>query len=67
VLSDFVNKLRRATDNLLQQLQKLFEPFLAVLRTWDPMPFMTLLWVKVQIRDEHPGSYFREFGNNFLG
>jgi hypothetical protein len=23
--------------------------------------------IKIRIRDEHPGSYFRELGNNFFG
>ncbi len=45
-------------------------------RIRDPVPIWLLDpgWAKksrsgsgIQIRDEHPGSYFRELGNNFLG
>jgi hypothetical protein len=45
----------------------------AVLRIRDPLPFFGPLdpgWVKkikIRISDEHPGSYFRELRNNFLG
>jgi hypothetical protein len=47
-----------------------------VLRIWirDPVPFLPLdpvSWIgkkiKIRIRDEHPGSYFRELRKNFLG
>jgi hypothetical protein len=39
---------------------------------WDPTAFLTPYrdprWLKIKIRigDEHPGSYFRELGNNFF-
>jgi hypothetical protein len=49
-----------------------------MLRIRDPVPFRPLdpgsgMGIKsrsgygIRIRDEHPGSYFRELENNFLG
>jgi hypothetical protein len=44
---------------------------LVSLRIRDPVPFWPLdpRWVKnkIRIRDEQPGSYFRELGNQFFG
>jgi hypothetical protein len=39
------------------------------IRLRDPVLFLPLDpgWEKIRIRDEHPESYFRDLGNNFLG
>jgi hypothetical protein len=45
------------------------------IRIWDPVRCLFDPWIcdpewvkiKIRIRDEHPGTYFRELRNNFLG
>jgi hypothetical protein len=50
-------------------MQKLFLYFLPVLRIRirDPSPFDRDKKIKIRIRDEYFGSYFRELRNNILG
>jgi hypothetical protein len=52
-------------DHISESLKNNF--WVKILKFFDLDPGSGIRVVKIRIRDEQPGSYFRELKNNFLG